>query len=403
LWIIDGQHRIYGFIEASKKRLNSPISVVGLQDLSDGDQGRVFVEINGNQKAVDPNRLWDLYSELYAEEPSGIISQLVKSLAEHKNSPLRNRIYIPSASSRSRKYHSIYMVNICEAIERQSLIQLSLNMGAKAKLSEIPLPRLQKGANIVRKKLNIFCRVIRSLCRSLKNEKWWKRFFVSNNGISVLVRLLRETIVFETVEWRRKPLKDFLRGPLKKYFEVMAGRLDEIIRNTSSEAGRANAALDLFEVVREFHEKFAEDRLRETRKIVSEDQFTKIIGSFERTIRGIIRRCLEKITPSWWNERIPPDVQQKADLAWQKAAQNGDRLDRVDFSDYMRIISRNWSDCFESEYRKVNRDKSALSLKLTELGQLRNRNFHFHGATNASQKDIWQARILVDQILEPFA
>jgi DNA sulfur modification protein DndB len=403
LWIIDGQHRIYGFTEANEKRLESPISVIGLQDLDDGEQGRIFVQINANQKAVDPNRLWDLYSQLYAKQPSGVISQLVKDLAEKKSSALHKKIYIPSVSARSRKYHSIYMVNICEAIERQSIIPLALNLGTKAKLIGIPISQLERGGSIVQKRLNIFCSAIRALCRSLKNEKWWKRFFVSNNGISVLIRLLRETLVFEKVKWQRKYLKDFFRAPLRKYFDLMAGRIDEIIRNTSSEAGRAYAALDLYEAVREFHDKFAEDRMREARRLTSEDHFTKIIGTFEKKLREIIRQKLEKITVSWWNERIPPDVQEKANSVWEKGGRKGDQLDRVELSDYIRIISRNWSECFEADYRKVNRDKNALNLKFSELAQLRNSNFHFHGPVNASQKDIWQARILTDQILEPFA
>jgi DNA sulfur modification protein DndB len=403
MWIIDGQHRIYGFLGANRNRLNAPIPVVGVQNLNNFEQGRIFVDINGNQKPVDVNLLWDLYSQLYSDQPSGVISSMVKEMAFKKASLLYRRIYVPGSSVRSRRYYDIYLANICEAIEKQAILQAAIGLGAKVKLDFLPLPRVQRAASIVRRKLNVLCRSLKVICRQLGERKWWDRFFLSNNGISIVIRLLRELLIFEKIGFDLKELRAALKGPLKRYLEHMDGRIDEVLRNTSSEAGRDNVALDIFAQIRQERDGFAAQKLRAARKFTGDDAFQKIIGNFEKSMREIIRKKLQPGVADWWHERIPPDVQEKAEAAWEKGSRKGERLDRVDMSDYIRIISRNWANCFELDYKQSGIDKNDLSLRFKDLCKLRNHYFHFHGSIIPTEEDIWQARILSKNILQPLS
>ena len=62
-FIIDGQHRLYGYANSEYNKTNS-IPVVAFQDLDQSDQVRLFMQINENQKAVSKNLRNTLKSNL---------------------------------------------------------------------------------------------------------------------------------------------------------------------------------------------------------------------------------------------------------------------------------------------------------------------------------------------------
>lgn len=402
LWIIDGQHRIYGYANAKPHRLDSPMPVVGVRLPSVLEQGKIFVDINKNQKPVDPNLLWDLYSQLMPDTPTGVISELVHEFNSRSSSALHEKIFVPGSSNKPRSGYEIYMVNVCDSIVRQGILQLSLGHYSRTRLEDIPVSRLQRASKLTYKKFNTFYRALRVVCEELGQKAWWKSFFLSNNGISVAIRLFRELLIYGKVRFKRAELKGFLRSTLSAYFEQMEGRLDNVIRNTSSEGGRESVAVDILMLMNNLHKDFAVEKLKQARKITREDAFYKAIGSFEKSMRSIIRDQLEKLTPRWWEERIPPVVREKAEETWVKGNGQGTRVDCLQMSDYMRIISYNWSDCFAKHYGSLKKDKNWVNLKLQELTSLRNKYFHFHGSPEPSEQDTWHARILVSQLLESF-
>lgn len=106
-WIIDGQHRLYGYSE-TEKRATETVPVVAFVKLKDLQQATFFVEINREQKAISSNLLWDLYPDIYhdvKEEKYQIlraISLLVKRLNSEPDSPLYKHINIPSVPAEAR-------------------------------------------------------------------------------------------------------------------------------------------------------------------------------------------------------------------------------------------------------------------------------------------------------------
>jgi len=98
-WIIDGQHRLYGFLntkhkvgkEDAKKQFKLP--VVAFRSMNLLHQNRTFVSINYNQKKIDPNLLCDLATELpdlnnELTWPSLLVAEL------NELQPLKNKIKI---------------------------------------------------------------------------------------------------------------------------------------------------------------------------------------------------------------------------------------------------------------------------------------------------------------------
>ena len=98
-YIIDGQHRLYGYANSQYKASNC-IPVVAFINLERTQQVKLFMQINENQKAVPKNLRNTLNSDLLwnsedrNEQIKALKLQIALSLGEELHSPLYDRIII---------------------------------------------------------------------------------------------------------------------------------------------------------------------------------------------------------------------------------------------------------------------------------------------------------------------
>jgi DNA sulfur modification protein DndB len=98
-YIIDGQHRVYGYAN-SKYVENNTIPVVAFDGLDTIEQLEIFMDINQNQKAVSPSLRLDLEEDLYWDSDridsrlKALRSSIIKMLANSESSPLFNMISV---------------------------------------------------------------------------------------------------------------------------------------------------------------------------------------------------------------------------------------------------------------------------------------------------------------------
>lgn len=98
-YIIDGQHRVYGYAN-SKFAENNTIPVVAFDNLETIEQLEIFMDINQNQKAVSPSLRLDLEEDLYWDSDradsrlKALKSSIIKKLANLESSPLFNKISV---------------------------------------------------------------------------------------------------------------------------------------------------------------------------------------------------------------------------------------------------------------------------------------------------------------------
>ena len=98
-YIIDGQHRLYGYSDSDYATTDS-IPVVAFVDLDRQEQIKLFMDINENQKAVpktlrvtlNADMLWD--SADYNEQRQALRSKVAQMLGEEETSPLLGRVVI---------------------------------------------------------------------------------------------------------------------------------------------------------------------------------------------------------------------------------------------------------------------------------------------------------------------
>ena len=117
LFIIDGQHRLFGTEGSNEEtKKNKPLSICLIEGLSDTNQAQLFTTINQEQTKVDPDLLWDLYGELGTVDPPPdlenksevkqatmyVISKVWKRINQSENHPMCGTIKVPSHPSSSR-------------------------------------------------------------------------------------------------------------------------------------------------------------------------------------------------------------------------------------------------------------------------------------------------------------
>ena len=96
-YIIDGQHRIYGYANSDFKSSNT-IPVVAFHGLDSSEQLEMFMDINQNQKAVSPTLRITLEEDLYWNAPrldsrmKALRSGIIRQLGGDQSGPLFGKI-----------------------------------------------------------------------------------------------------------------------------------------------------------------------------------------------------------------------------------------------------------------------------------------------------------------------
>lgn len=97
-WIIDGQHRLYGFAPLDEQHLNQNIVIIAFEGLTKAEEANLFVTINHEQKSVPKTLLDDLEGELKwdsdvpSERIGAIGARLIGVLNADIGEPLYGRV-----------------------------------------------------------------------------------------------------------------------------------------------------------------------------------------------------------------------------------------------------------------------------------------------------------------------
>ena len=94
-WVIDGQHRLYGYAPLSDKHLSQNIMVVAFEELDSTEEANLFVTINHEQKSVPKTLLDDLEGALKwgSEKPSERIGAIIARLIGQLNADIAGPLY----------------------------------------------------------------------------------------------------------------------------------------------------------------------------------------------------------------------------------------------------------------------------------------------------------------------
>lgn len=247
-WIIDGQHRLYAFARTESAGFNMPITA--FDNLGLENQCKFFLDINKNQKPVDPDLLWDLNGDMIPSERDGIISNVVKSL--NGMEPLHHRIFYPSTGIKKKLDH-IKISALCTAIKKAKLVNQFTSENIKN-------PFFHEDPDEIIKRLGKSLSEYFDEIKNNLNDNWnlgRDGFVLTTGGSTVMIALYEKIVEHVMQKQKRIVMKNDFQiylMSLKKYFQkrydLNSSELKTLRLRCSSEGGKKEVLEDFIRVIK---------------------------------------------------------------------------------------------------------------------------------------------------------
>lgn len=402
-YIIDGQHRLYGYSNTTYKDKNT-IPVVAFVNLSREEQVKLFMQINENQKAVSKDLKETLKADLlwtsdrFDEQIDALTSRIAINLGENRNSPLFGKISIGQDKG------DVTIQNIKLSLKRSKF----LGKVTKSKIEELGL--IYNGdLDFTFDWLKDFLtKSINYISDNLQDE--WikdKSLIMSNNGIygiililsDILSHLKKENIIeikTNNINSIVLEIQTFL-DPIINYIKHIDYEEYESLKKSYGAGGQTKFWRTFQQKIRDEHAHFNPDGLDEyLQKQEKEynDKAFSIIRDIETFFKKDFRIKLEEFYGKKWFEKgVPPKIADKAIVdALTKNRSIDDDEKEVEHWDCLTIIAyreiamKNWQSIFEKEYtkpgeEKISGGKEEKTKWMVKLEHLRNQNVHSYYVT----------------------
>lgn len=406
-FIIDGQHRLYGYANSEYKNKNS-IPVVAFINLARQDQVRLFMQINENQKAVPKNLrntlnsdlLWD--SDDKNEQIRALKLQIAQDLGEEKSSPLYDRVIVgenPKTLIRCITIDSVKTgfdrTNFFGSFTKNAIkVDGSFYRGNNDETYNALFPFISDALNYIKEKLP---------------QKWAQGetndgFLSINAGIESLIRILSDIIDHLLVLGKINPKTQStakLVNEIAYYLDPMIDFLANVnqdqaieLRKSYGIGGRTRFWRTLQKSINHKRPDFNPPGLlkywNDEAKKYNEESY-KIIRDLETFLKTDFKdKLCQYYGDGWFKTGIPKqvydDTTKRANDKNYEAKTKSDEVepwDCLNIIDYRKIAAygRNWSELFEKSFtkpgeEKISGGKEAKTLWMQKLERIRNENFH---------------------------
>lgn len=361
LWIVDGQHRLYGYSKVKDySKLNHPkIPLSLIVSKSEVDQGSIFISINTNQTLLSEDYKWDLYGVYKSEWKRNVSALTPRFLNNLPN--LKGRIYIPSMSP-IRKKGYIGISKIGRTIYEQT--KLFYGNLDDNKPNQIIRQKDEDEKNAER--LAIF--LDKCLTFVEKNNPWLQKFFTTTTGIQIFIILLTNHLIYYAGN------EDIVMEYLKFLGEStrISGRFD-----TDTKIKKVEQSLNS----REEKSRFIEELITLiNEKVTAEGRNIKLIPDIlrkasshevEKIIRDFVREILYDESKSWFEDFVPSDVKDVLRNK-HKGRKEEELWDFIDIGSLIKIMetTRNWDNIFKKIF--LDNEVSFFSDKIDLIYTFRN-------------------------------
>jgi len=288
-WVIDGQHRLYGFSGLSDKFLKQNIMVLAFEELPRTEEANLFVTINAEQKPVPKSLLDDLEGDLKwgSERPTerigSISSRLVKILNADLGEPLYNRV--TAQGIRITDQTSLTVPEIKDGIKKAGLVGRSI---MKHKVYE-PGPLSEADDEGTLKRARIALNLYFSIIKDANPERWEKGkagYLCTNPGIRGYLTLLSSLIAF--IEEKNKidakkldpvdligEVEDYLK-PILFYLEAADdSEFEEMFKVKYGSGGPVQYYFNLVDLIYEENSEFSPEGYEDFIKSQSEEKISR--------------------------------------------------------------------------------------------------------------------------------
>ena len=372
-FIIDGQHRLYGYSDSPYAMTNS-IPVVAFENLDQTEQVRLFMDINENQKSVskklrnvlNADMLWDSTKE--AERRDALRLKIAQDLGEKNTSPLYGRIDIGEDQSTAIK---------CVTIE---CIRIAINVGNFLSKYDRKNVLTQSGifdTNDNDATLNLLYGFIERCMNYVKDSvpiEWDKGsanngILTINNGIGGLIRTLNDIANCLMDCGEINPLKDtpermakaaeYYLDPVCRFIKTMNDEVRSDIRKTYGGNGPMHCWRYFQRAIANERPEFKPDGLIkywEDHGKEFNNESIDMMRKIEFAVKKYVREKLEDRYGGKWINEIPQAVYTAASKdASKHRYETGEDKDFWDFVTItgckdIVVFGKNWSEVFEKKF-----------------------------------------------------
>lgn len=405
-YIIDGQHRLYGYA-GSHRAETDLIPVVAFLSLPRASQVELFMQINENQQAVPKNLRNTLNAELLyessdvREQTKALKLRIAQRLEDRKSSPLRGRIIIGEEKPSALRCITIDSISL--GLDRGNFI------GSPNKAAMKEPGTFYKGGNEpTLRALLPFLELSFAYLRDHLQAQWALGkadggFVFVNNGVEGFLRVLSDVVDHLVVLGEVNPRTDSTEEVFVKtqpYLDPLISFLDGVsyaeateFRRMYGSAGRARYWRKLQTAINIAIPEFNPPGLAEFHKdenTAFNTEAYRMINEIETFLKADIRRRLEdEFEQAWTTQGIPVQVYKDAsNLAIEKNFDKREGRDDVEAWDCMHLVnylqimqksSKNWESIFQERYTRPGDKSRSWKDKASwmhELNRIRNKVSH---------------------------
>jgi len=403
-WVIDGQHRLYGFA-FSERGKNHVVPVLAYENLPTTEEMRLFVDINCEQVKVPRSLLHEIYSNLNhgSDDPAKQLEaqypRITLRLDELPNSPIRDRVLTVSKDKNSNRCLSL--TSLAEGIKENRFLGSITHIPPNQTMQQPgPLNNLssdldlttEKAADVLAGYFDIFAKGA-SANWQLGDAKGG--FLCTNNGLRALLRLLKELITFiedrDHIKGHDMAAKDIVEkvAPyailLVEFFKNADSNEIQSFRSRQALDGVKKNCLGMMGIISEANPEFSTRELREYLGTRDKEGTKVARGLIDEINHILFRDVVDRLKglhgttkDAWWWNGIPQSIREKCDQQVNRDNGEKDRWQYLSLVDYQSIVVHdiNWT-AFEDRYDFEGKGKKAERVKwISRINKIRQTTHH---------------------------
>ena len=327
-YIIDGQHRLYGYSN-SKYASTNTIPVVAFIDLDRSEQLRLFMEINENQKSVsktlrvtlNSDLLWD--SKNKNEQREALRSKIAQMCGEEQTSPLLGRVFIGEDDKSSMKCITIEAIQA--ALKKCHFLTIFNKKNEIVMDGTFDLGENDSTCILLYTFIERCLKYIKSKCES-EWEKGKEGILTINRGIQAIIRVIDDIVQLLLQQGKISPKSDTVDSMVAEveyYLQPLVDYFNSVTVEQSRELSRfvGGAADNKFwhtfqKVIASERVDFCPDGLSEFIENESQ-QYNNESRNYLRDIEKIVKDKIEQklsdyYGENWFLKGVPKSLYKRA-------------------------------------------------------------------------------------------
>lgn len=368
-WIIDGQHRLYGYalsrLESQIENDHSVVPVLAFENLPAEDEMKMFIDINHEQVKVQKSLLVELYSDLHWNSPNhqerlqALTARVTANLNADKTSPIRDRI--TKEGKQKNSFRCLTQTSLSDGLNESRL----LGVVQKGIFKPGPLANNDPGNmnDSLKKATNVISHVLGLFSEGAPGN-WMLGdkpggYLCTNNAIRAIFLVMMDLLNHishvkesDLALWSSEEINSELEKhmvPLVEFFKSASPEIFQSFRRQTALAGVKKQSLGMEAQLKNAFDDFNPLGLNEyinSRDEVGTNEAGILIKQITKSIHkftvGTLKRKYGIENDNWWLEGIPEKIRTTCAVEWEQEKRANPVWTYIKLINYQDIARLQW-------------------------------------------------------------